>query len=55
MWAILTYYNYLCTYDLYVPVGNAFDAGSIHYEGNSEGLGPGNQEFFGPCDMESSR
>jgi hypothetical protein len=23
----------LCTYDLYGPVRNAFDAGSIHYEG----------------------
>jgi hypothetical protein len=29
------YYNYLCTYDLYGPVRNAFDAGSIHYEGKA--------------------
>jgi hypothetical protein len=27
------YFNYLCTYDLYSPLRNAFDAGSIHYEG----------------------
>ncbi len=25
--------SYLCTYDLYSPVHNAFDAGSIHNEG----------------------
>jgi len=25
--------NYLCTYDLYGPMRNAFDAGSIHYLG----------------------
>jgi hypothetical protein len=24
--------KYLCSYDLYGPVRNAFDAGSIHYE-----------------------
>jgi hypothetical protein len=40
--------NYLCTYDLYGPLRNTFDAGSIHYEGKWEGgLGPGNQVFFG--------
>jgi hypothetical protein len=32
--------SYLCTYDLYGPVRNAFDAASIHYEGNWEGVGP---------------
>jgi hypothetical protein len=26
------YSNYLCTYDLYGPVRNVFDAGSIHYD-----------------------
>ena len=31
--------SYLCTYDLYGPVRNAFDAGSIHYEGKWEGIG----------------
>ncbi len=25
-------YSFLCTYDLYGPMRNAFDAGSIHYE-----------------------
>ncbi len=28
--------NYLCTYALYGPVRNAFDAGSIHYLGNGQ-------------------
>jgi hypothetical protein len=32
-------YNYLCTYDLYGPVRNAFEAGSILYEGTWEGVG----------------
>ncbi len=32
--------HYLCTYDLYGPVRNAFDAGSILYEGKWEGVGP---------------
>jgi hypothetical protein len=36
----LLYINHLCTYDLYGPVRNAFDAGSIHYEGKWEGVGP---------------
>jgi hypothetical protein len=31
--------RYLCTYDLYGPVRNAFDAGSIHYEGGGGGEG----------------
>jgi hypothetical protein len=30
-------FNYLCTYDLYRPVRNAFDAGSILYKGKWEG------------------
>ncbi len=33
-------WNHLCTYDLYRPVRNAFDAGSIHYLGKWEGVGP---------------
>ncbi len=32
--------SYLCTYDLNGPVCNAFDAGSIHYEGKLEEVGP---------------
>jgi hypothetical protein len=32
--------NQLCKYDLYGPVRNAFDAGSIHYLGKWEGVGP---------------
>jgi hypothetical protein len=35
-------------------VRNAFDTGSIHYEGKW-GLGTGNLDFFGPCEMASSR
>jgi hypothetical protein len=33
-------YLYTYIYDLYGPVRNAFDAGSIHYEGKWEGAGP---------------
>ncbi len=29
--------SYLCAYDLYVSARNAFDAGSIHYEGKRQG------------------
>jgi hypothetical protein len=52
--------SYLCTYDLKGPVRIAFDADSIHYEGKWEGaggwgLGPGNRDFFGPCEMASNR
>ncbi len=32
--------TYLCSYDLYGPVRNAFDVGSIHYLGKWEGVGP---------------
>jgi hypothetical protein len=40
---------YLCIYDFYGPVRNAFDEGSIHYEGKLEGvgLGPGNETILG--------
>ncbi len=38
--------SYLCTYDLYGPVHNAFDAGSIHYEGKWEGVGPWKLRLF---------
>ncbi len=40
--------NYLCTYELYGPVLNAFDAGSIHYLGKWEGDGPWKDSFWGP-------
>jgi hypothetical protein len=46
--------NYLCTYNLYGPVRNAFDAGSIRYMGKWEGVGAGYREFFGPCDLAST-
>ncbi len=40
--------SYLCTYDLYGPVRNAFDAGSIHYEGKWEGVWALDLTFLGP-------
>ncbi len=44
--------SYSCTYDLYGPVRNVFDAyRQIHYKGKGGGGGPGNREFFGPCEM----
>ncbi len=48
--SVYTLYRYpwfIYTYDLYSPVRNAFDTGSIHYMGKWEGLGPGNLAFFG--------
>ncbi len=39
--------NNLCTYDLYGPERNAFDAGSFHYLGKWEGVGP--------CEISASR
>jgi hypothetical protein len=42
--------NYLCTYDLYGPVCNCFDAGKLGYWKEC----PENQEFLGP-EMASSR
>jgi hypothetical protein len=47
--------SYLWTYDLYVPVQNAFDAGKSITRVGERGLGPGNQDCFGPCEMASSR
>jgi hypothetical protein len=32
--------SYFCTYDLNGPMRNAFDEGSIHYEGKWEGVRP---------------
>ncbi len=36
-------------------VHNAFDAGKSITRVSERGLGPGNQDFFGPCEMSSSR
>jgi hypothetical protein len=44
----------LCTYDLYSPVHNVLDACISITRGSGRGLGPGIQEFFGPCEMTSS-
>jgi hypothetical protein len=50
----IVFVNYLCTYDLYVPVHNAFDAGSIHYLGKWEEVAPWKSRDFGSCEMASS-
>jgi hypothetical protein len=42
-------------YDLYGPVRNVFDAGRYITWASEKGSGPGNGEFFGPCEMASSR
>jgi hypothetical protein len=44
----LLHSNYLCTYDLYVPVRNVFDAGRYITWASGRGLGPGNLKFLGP-------
>ena len=51
VWALkppvaLVHKTILYTYDLYGPVHNAFDAGSIHYLGNWEGIGPWKSRVF---------
>jgi len=40
------FYSYLCTYELYGPMHNAFDAGSIHYKGKWKGVGPWKSRLF---------
>jgi hypothetical protein len=47
-------YSYLCTYDLYSPMHNVLDACISMTRASRWGLGPGNREFFGPYEMESS-
>ncbi len=37
------------------PVRNVFDACRSITRASGRGLGPGNREFFGPCEMTSSR
>ncbi len=41
-------FSYLWTYDLYVPVRNAFDACRSITRASGRGLGLGNQTFLGP-------
>jgi hypothetical protein len=40
--------SYLLTYDLYGPIHNFFDVGKSIMRPGGRGLGPGNQDFFGP-------
>jgi hypothetical protein len=37
--------NHLCTYDLYVPLRNVFDAGRHITWASGRGLGPGNRPY----------
>jgi hypothetical protein len=48
------YINYLCTYDLYDPVRNAFDAGSIHYLGKWDNIESLGECHLGPKKFEIS-
>jgi hypothetical protein len=50
---MVVFTTYLCTYDLYSPVHNVLDACISSTSGRE--LGPGIPEFFGPCEMASSR
>jgi hypothetical protein len=50
----IVFFNYLCTYDLYSPVRNAFYVGSILYEGKWEGIESWKSRVFRPCEMASS-
>jgi hypothetical protein len=54
---ILSFYsnNYLCTCDLYTPVHNVLEGWIYITWGSWKVLGPGIPEFFGPCEMASSR
>ncbi len=48
-------YNYLCTGDLYSPMHNVLDACIYIKWVSGRGFGPGIPEFFGPCEMGTSR
>ncbi len=48
------YICYLWTYDLYGPVRNTFGAAKSITRASGRGLGPGNGDFFGPCEMSST-
>jgi hypothetical protein len=40
---------------IYTAPHNAFDAGKSITRASERGLVPGNRDFFGPCEMASSR
>ena len=48
-------YDYFCTCDLYSTVHNVLDGCIYITWGSGRGLGPGIPEFFGPCEMGTSR
>jgi hypothetical protein len=41
----------LWTFDFYGPLRYGFDAGRSNTRASGRGLGPGNLDFFGPCEM----
>jgi hypothetical protein len=45
----------VCIHDLYGRVCNVFDACIFITRENERGFGPGNRDFFGLCEMASSR
>jgi hypothetical protein len=56
LYSELDHNGYLCTYELYGPVCNFFDAcrSIMRAVGRGLGRGPCNRDFFGPCEMELS-
>jgi hypothetical protein len=43
--------SFLWAYELYGPVRNAFDVSKFIMRVSVRGWGPGNRDFFGPCEM----
>ncbi len=54
LYSELVHNGYLCTYELYSPVRNVFDACRSITRASGRGLDPGNRDFFGPCEMALS-
>ncbi len=56
MWASVSsvIISYLWTYDFCGRLLDAFDAGKSSTMASGWVLGPGNRDFFGPCEMASS-
>ncbi len=45
--------QHIAIYDLYGPVRVTFDAGKSITRARERGVGPGNRDFFGPCETAS--
>ncbi len=50
-YAILYWYSYLWTYNLHGHIHNAFGEGISITRAIARGMGPGNRDFFGSCDI----